>query len=130
MRFLFVAAALTLATPAWAQTAPGVFGSPSRFTETTGAAIYQSVCAECHMADGRGAVGAGTYPSLRHDGNLAASGYPITLVLNGRGAMPSFARTLSDAQIAEVVGYIRQNLGNAYADAPSAAEVKAARPAP
>ncbi len=49
------------------------------------------------------------------------------IVLRGQGAMPAFARTLSDQQIADVVDYIRQNFGNAFSDDVSAADVKAAR---
>ncbi len=41
--------------------------------------------------------------------------------------MPAFGRLLSDVQVAEVVDFIRRNLGNAYPDAPSAADVAAAR---
>jgi mono/diheme cytochrome c family protein len=94
---------------AHAQQGDGVFGSASHFTEPTGAAIYRSVCAGCHMADGQGAAGAGTYPALAGNQRLAAIGYPITVVLNGRHGMPGFGRLLSDQQIADVVDYIRRN---------------------
>jgi mono/diheme cytochrome c family protein len=107
--------------------AGGVFGSPFRFTEATGASIYQSVCAGCHMADGRGAVGAGAYPALAHDPRLAVAAYPIALVLQGQRAMPPFARYLSDQQVADVVGFIRRNFGNEYAEPISAQDVAAAR---
>jgi mono/diheme cytochrome c family protein len=107
--------------------AGGVFGSPFRFTEATGASIYQSVCAGCHMADGRGAVGAGAYPALADDPRLAVAPYPVALVLHGQRAMPPFARYLSDQQIADVVGFIRRNFGNAYAEPVSAQDVQAAR---
>ncbi len=79
------------------------------------------------MPDGRGASGAGAYPALAGNERLAAAGYPIALVLRGGGGMPPFARTLSDAQVAAVVGFIRTHFGNAYPDAPSAAGVAAAR---
>ena len=107
--------------------AGGVFGSPFRFTETNGASIYQSVCAGCHMADGRGAVGAGVYPALAHDPRLEVAPYPIALVLHGQRAMPPFARYLSDQQIADVVGFIRQSFGNAYAEPVLVGDVQAAR---
>ena len=107
--------------------AGGVFGSPFRFTETTGASIYQSVCAGCHMADGRGAVGAGAYPALAHDPRLAVAPYPIALVLHGQRAMPPFARYLSDQQVADVVGFIRRSFGNDFAEPVSAQDVAAAR---
>ena len=35
-----------------------------RFSETSGEGLFVNVCRGCHMADGKGAVGAGTYPSL------------------------------------------------------------------
>jgi len=107
--------------------AGGVFGSPFRFTETNGASIYQSVCAGCHMADGRGAVGAGAYPALAHDPRLAVAPYPIALVLHGQRAMPPLGRYLSDQQVADVVGYIRQNFGNEFGEPVSAQDVQAAR---
>ncbi len=69
--------------------APGpTFGSRSRFTEAGGEAIYAAACAGCHMADGRGAVGAGRYPALAGNEHLADAAYPIALVLHGAGAMP------------------------------------------
>ncbi len=118
---------LLLCGIAWADEPGPTFGSPYHFTEAGGSQIYRAACAGCHMLDGRGAAGAGAYPALANNARLAAAGYPIALVLQGRGAMPPFARSLSDAQIADVVGYIRTNFGNAYSDAPSAAEVAAAR---
>lgn len=104
---------LLLAAPAWADD-DGAFGSPFRFTEGGGAAIYAHVCAGCHMANGGGAAGAGAYPSLVADPNLAAAAYPVGVVLHGKRAMPAFARLLTNRQIAEVVGYIRTHFGNAY----------------
>jgi mono/diheme cytochrome c family protein len=34
------------------------------FTEKSGEQLFSSVCQGCHMSDGKGARGAGTYPSL------------------------------------------------------------------
>jgi mono/diheme cytochrome c family protein len=122
--------AIVIATPASVAQAFGspTFGSRAHFTEQGGTAIYGSVCAACHMPNGLGAVGAGSYPSLAYDQSLAAAAYPVAVVLLGQKAMPSFAETLSDQQIAEVVTYVRTHFGNAYPDAVSAAEVAAARP--
>jgi mono/diheme cytochrome c family protein len=117
---------LLLAGPAWADD-DGAFGSPFRFTETSGTAVYAHVCAGCHMANGGGAQGAGTYPSLVADPRLAAAGYPIGVILHGQRAMPPFGRILSDQQVAEVVDYLRTHFGNSYAPAPTAAEVHGAR---
>ncbi len=122
-----MALALLIASGAQADEPGPTFGSRFAFTEQGGAAIYRSVCAGCHMPDGRGATGAGAYPSLAQDERLAAAGYPIERVLHGSKAMPPFARTLTDDQVAAVVGFVRTNFGNAYTDSPSAADVASAR---
>ena len=127
MNRLCLAAGMVIAIPvAVAQT----FGSRTHFTEQGGAAIYASVCAACHMPNGLGATGAGRYPSLARDQRLAAAAYPIVVVLLGQRAMPGFAATLSDQQIADTVTYVRTHFGNAYPGVVPAAEVAAARPAP
>jgi mono/diheme cytochrome c family protein len=82
---------------------------------TTGAEVYQHVCQGCHMPGGAGASnGAGAFPALAHNAKLADYGYPVSMVLNGHGGMPWFNGTLSDAQIAMVVTYVRTHFGNNY----------------
>jgi mono/diheme cytochrome c family protein len=120
--------ALLLMTPAAHADQPGpTFGNPYAFTEQSGEAIYNSVCAACHMPDAKGATGAATYPSLNGDPTLAAPAYPIHIVLKGQKAMPPFGRALTDAQIAAVVTYIRTHFANRFADAVTAADVAAER---
>ena len=130
MRRLGIAVALVIAAPAaMAQNhAAPTFGSRTHFTEQGGAAVYMAVCAACHMQSGLGASGAGSYPSLAQDPRLATADYPLAVVLLGQKAMPSFAETLSDQQIADVIGYVRTHFGNAYPGGVTAAEVAAARP--
>ena len=102
--------------------------SPGRtFTEATGEGLYANVCQGCHMADGRGAVGAGAYPSLAGNGKLAAAGYPTLVVVQGLRGMPAVGRRMSDEQVAAVVNYVRTHFGNGYGDAVTTADVKAAR---
>jgi len=102
---------------------------PSRFTETDGEKLYNGVCAACHMPNAMGGAGAGAYPALAKNDKLAASGYPVMMVMNGHGAMPSFRETMTDAQIAAVVGYVRTHFGNSYADPVPLDEVKQVREA-
>jgi mono/diheme cytochrome c family protein len=53
------------------------------------------------------------------------------MVLNGHGGMPWFNGTLTDAQIAMVVNYVRTHFGNDYPDPVSADFVASAHgPAP
>ena len=99
-----------------------------RFTETTGEDLFASACQGCHMPDGKGAVGAGTYPSLANDSNLEAGRYPVHVVVRGQRAMPPVGAMMSDAQVAAVVNYVRTHFGNQYRDAVSAEDVKLARP--
>ena len=79
-----------------------------------GEAVYNAVCAGCHMPDGDGAVGAGAYPSLANNELLDAPSYPINLVIYGQGAMPPFGGLLDDRQIADVVNYVRSHFGNDF----------------
>lgn len=94
----------------------------------TGEQIYTHICQGCHMPDAKGAVGAGHYPALAANPKLASSAYPVVMVMNGRGGMPSFAMLLDDTQVAAVVNYVRTHFGNAYTDTLTADAVKAFRP--
>ncbi len=77
-------------------------------------------------ARGQGAAGAGHYPKLAGDPALVAWEYVAMTVLNGKNGMPAFGLPprandgnlysvhLSDAQVADVVNYVRSNFGNHY----------------
>jgi mono/diheme cytochrome c family protein len=121
-----------LAVPVQAQDAapkgPASALSPGfRFAEKSGEELFASVCRGCHMSDGRGATGAGTYPSLAGDSNLEAAGYPIGVVVNGQRGMPRFGAMMNDEQVAAVVNYLRTHFGNDYRDAVTAEDVRTAR---
>jgi mono/diheme cytochrome c family protein len=104
------------------------FSPAFRFTEQSGEQLFANVCQGCHMPDGKGAVGAGTYPSLAGNKNLEAGGYPVYVVVRGQRAMPPFGVMMSDDQVAAVVNYLRTHFGNDYPDAVTADDVKAVRP--
>lgn len=82
----------------------------------SGQQVFEGICQGCHMPNARGAVGAGTYPSLVNDLKLQVPGYPLAIVVHGQKAMPGFAKWLSDQQIANVVNYIREHFGNHFHD--------------
>ena len=94
----------------------------------TGEELFASACQGCHMPDGKGAVGAGNYPSLSKDGNLEAGGYPVYVVVRGQRAMPPVGVMMNDDQVAAVVNYVRTHFGNQYRDAVTADDVKRVRP--
>jgi mono/diheme cytochrome c family protein len=110
-----------------ASTSGHVLSDGQKFVEKSGEALFANACQGCHMADGKGATGAGTYPSLARNSNLESGGYPVAVVLNGQRAMPAFGAMMSDEQVAEVVNYVRTNFGNQYRDAVIAEDVRDAR---
>ncbi len=125
-----VAACLVAIVPvSAAQPNDGSFTSVARFMERDGETLYKNICAACHMPGGEGARGAAAYPALARNAKLQAQGYPVFMVLNGRNAMPAFARFLGDAQVAAVVNYVRTHFGNSYTDLVSPADVTPQRPA-
>jgi len=128
--------ALGALTAATAQPAPtrqaidaadGAFRERGKFGEPTGEKMYRRVCAACHMADAKGAIGAGAYPALAGNKKLAASGYPAYVIVHGLNGMPAIGNMMTDQQVADVVNYVRTHFGNKYKDALTAADIKAIR---
>lgn len=103
---------------------------PTTFDQQDGAALYQAICQGCHMPNAKGASGAAAYPALSENPKLAAAAYPLITVMKGRKGMPSLASYLSDAQVAEIVNYVRTHFGNNYTDRVSPEMVKAVRHSP
>jgi mono/diheme cytochrome c family protein len=112
------------------------FTSSAGVGDVGGAQIYSQICQGCHMPAGEGAIGAGHYPKLAGDAALASWQYAALTVLGGRNGMPPFGlpasqvqetRTvhLSDAQVADVVNYIRSHFGNSYRGQVTASQVGA-----
>ncbi|MEO7205984.1 MAG: cytochrome c [Steroidobacteraceae bacterium] len=102
----------------------------------SGEQIYDHICQGCHMPGGQGAVGAGAYPKLASDKNFAAWAFVAVTVVDGRNGMPPFGYPagrgmdsgpahLSDAQIADVVNYVRSHFGNKYKAEVTAAQIRA-----
>ena len=122
-----VAALSLLSVAAHAQSAGLTWSEGYRFSETSGEGLFTNVCRSCHMADGKGAAGAGTYPSLARNGNLQAREYPVGIVVNGQRDMPPFGAMMSDDQVAAVVNYLRTHFGNHYSDVVTPEDVKIVR---
>lgn len=125
MRRFLPAVLLLAAVPALADTTEQRGGM---YVLSGGEAIYRGICQGCHMADAKGAEGAGRYPALAANPHLAGGGYVIHIVLMGQKAMPGFGDNLSDQQVADVANYVRTHFGNQFKGAVTPAEVKAARP--
>jgi mono/diheme cytochrome c family protein len=116
---------IACALPAAAQETPDFRGAP--FVMQGGEAIYGGVCQGCHMADAKGAAGAGGYPALANNPRLASAGYVLTMVMNGRKGMPPFRGHFTNLQIADVVNYVRTHFGNRYKDSVKDTDVEALR---
>jgi len=92
-----------------------------------GKRVFDSNCAACHMADGKGnpemgvlAIAGGSIPN----GPVAAH---INLVLHGKGIMPAWGNVLNDADLAAVITYERNAFGNHKGDVVQPAQIKTAR---
>lgn len=99
----------------------------AEFTEEDGDKLYHELCASCHMPDGKGAVGAGMYPSLVGNEKLANSAYPKIVVLYGLNGMPALGGVLNDNQIANVINYVRGNFAGYQDDVVTAQEISQLR---
>ena len=111
--------------------------APVAFGKIGGAEIYAHICQGCHMPEAQGAAGAGHYPKLAGDPALVSWQYVALTVLQGKNGMPAFGQQptgelldfllvhLSDAQVADVVNYVRSNFGNHYKGSITAEQVAA-----
>jgi mono/diheme cytochrome c family protein len=107
--------------------ADGVFLARDRFREPDGEKMYRRVCSACHMADAKGAEGAGRYPALAANARLGSAQYPTLVIVKGLNGMPAIGNQMSDQQVADVVNYIRTHFGNSYAADVKPEDVKALR---
>ena len=89
-----------------------------------GGEIYAKNCATCHMPDGAGIPGA--FPAIKGstvvNGDIKAQ---ANLVLNGKNAMPAFGKQLQAAELAAVITYTRNALGNSKGDDIQAKDINA-----
>jgi mono/diheme cytochrome c family protein len=124
---LLLVAPAALAESAAPGSSESTLSAGYKFSETGGGELYANVCQGCHMPDGKGAAGAGTYPSLAGDKALEAAGYAVYVVVHGQHGMPPVGVMMTDDQVAAVVNYVRTHFGNDYRDAVTAENVKAVR---
>jgi mono/diheme cytochrome c family protein len=94
---------------------------------THAAKLYADICATCHQANGQGTPGS-IPPLAGNPAVVAAKPFDtLSVVLqgvparDGIPAMPSFAGSLNDNDVAELANYVRTNWGNAAAPNATAA---------
>lgn len=87
-----------------------VIALPAR-AQNEGATAYKAKCAVCHGADGKGDTAVGKSLKLRDLGSADVQKQTdeqlIDITANGKGKMPAYKGKLTDAQIKDVVAYIR-----------------------
>jgi polyvinyl alcohol dehydrogenase (cytochrome) len=76
--------------------------------EIDAAEVFQQRCASCHSGDGSGGSG----PDITDTDERLSADELTEVVTDGRGAMPSWEGTLSEEEIAAVVDYVRNELGD------------------
>jgi mono/diheme cytochrome c family protein len=125
---------LLMAAAASALADSPLFTSRAAIGSLSGEQIYEHICQGCHMPGAQGAVGAGVYPKLAANKKFVSWEFVALTVLNGRSGMPPFglpanqapSRThLTDAQIADVVNYVRSHFENKYKTNVTAQQVAA-----
>jgi mono/diheme cytochrome c family protein len=126
---------LLIAAAASALADSPLFTSRAAIGSLSGEQIYDHICQGCHMAGAQGAVGAGAYPKLAANKKFVSWEFVALTVLNGRNGMPPFgqpatqepsrATHLTDAQIADVVNYVRSHFENRYKTNVTAQQVAA-----
>ena len=124
-----------------AEAAAGAAGADKEWTKedlvANGKTVYEKNCAVCHQASGAGLPPA--FPALTGskiatgaifgaDGKYLKDSH-LDRLLNGKGVMPPWKAQLNDVEIASVIDYERQALGNSASVDPivQPAQVKAAR---
>src|SRR5690625_4248588 len=90
----------------------GAQSSGSSGNDADGAQIFKEHCASCHGSDGGGDSG----PALAGNDDLDDKEAMLNTILNGQGAMPAWADTLSDEEIAAVATHERTSWGNDFGE--------------
>ncbi len=85
--------------------------APSALAQSGGEATYKAKCQMCHGATGAGDTPAGKSMKVKSfkDPEIAkmSDAAMINITKNGQGKMPAYKDKLTDAQIKQVVVYIR-----------------------
>jgi mono/diheme cytochrome c family protein len=85
-------------------------GNPAR-AQTAGEKVYKAKCASCHGADGTGATPVGKATKARDfcadEVKNESDDEWTQIIIKGKNKMPAYDKKLTDAEIKDVVTYIR-----------------------
>lgn len=89
---------------------PCLISSPAH-AQTGGEKLYKAKCASCHGAEGAGATPAGKATKARdfcsEDVKRETDEEWTTIIVKGKNKMPAYNKRITDADIKELVAYIR-----------------------
>ncbi|MGA8041313.1 MAG: cytochrome c [Terracidiphilus sp.] len=107
VRFIFPGLLTLLLACCASQPAHAIWGGQKKAAQKAGAALFRDKgCAHCHGVAGVGGKKAPSLTGLPKDKNWTPA--KITdQILNGGQKMPPFADSLTDEQVAQIVGYLR-----------------------
>jgi len=80
---------------------------PQIATAQSGSDTFKAKCAMCHGADGSGKAAMGTKPLGSADIQKMSDADLNAAITNGKGKMPAYKGKLTDAQIGDLVKFIR-----------------------
>jgi len=87
------------------------FLSTSANAQGDGEKVYKAKCASCHGPDGAGATPAGKATKARDfcsdEVKKETDEEWTTIILKGKNKMPSYDKKITDAEVKDVVAYIR-----------------------
>lgn len=113
---LFLAAAVLTLLPA-----PAVLAASKKSDEMAGAILFRDQnCAHCHLMNGAGGKRGPDLTKIDLDKEWTAAKI-TSQITNGGQKMPPFADALTDAQIAQIVTYLRAKHRPVPPPAPAAA---------
>ena len=103
---------IMLAMVVLAKAIPELESSSVSHSAASGAELYARFCVTCHGRDGRARVSRGRSTRAR---NLADREWQdrvtderiYNVITNGKGRMPGFAKKISEAEIDQLVQYVR-----------------------
>jgi cytochrome c6 len=88
-----------------------IFNTPVR-AQNDAASLFKAKCAACHGADGSGNTAVGKSMKIRDfhsaDVQKQTDAQLSDMITTGKGAMPAYKGKLTDDQIKQLVGYIRE----------------------
>lgn len=89
-----------------------LMGSVARSQDVAnGEKVYKAKCASCHGPDGKGDTAAGKATKARDLGSADVKKETdaewTDIIVKGKNKMPSYDKKLSDAEVKDVVAYMR-----------------------